>query len=630
MMMHELSVYEDQKRLDSKARLQKTKKKDPIRRQISSKFFERIENQLTEQKHRREEMKSLQIDQIDSMCPFTPAISNHSRMISRRQNKLPLYERYDQEIKEQNQRLSSLRKSEQKRRSTEVKKRRHLVDKRRKKNLGKDYRSRSKRRDVYKENAEWYELKMRKIGDKKLRKLNREVFDKNLTFKPRINNSSRSILKEMSFDQRQSYYQNKRRRNGEKVANSREKYTFKPNLNRRSLRISSSRKVQEKRERSKQRYRRVGTDGVAVEFTTSRVNIKKRDRVLGGFPYNHVGSYRGSQRGSQRGVDSERELSPQQQLEFKKSQSRRGQRSSSKKTLRSRSNRGVGQRLARSRSTRRAQEAKRRYPSRDLHRSNQAAARTLNNGRANINGSQYSKRSRKGTSRRGFSTSGAKHQYFDLEDDEPIGAYEDELYHKEGGYGGLGDEFDNEKLHRTEKKKPVKNYYQEAMDVTNSGRKPARKTTKGRGRRVRGFDAGDSFEEYEMELEEEEEEDSDYDEEEDEDFDSVEFGVHPNNILEISPSKNWRDDRKMIEDSVRRLYPNPNDPFGFTRVVAMSPERRDLPAVTAREKVPRRKVKIKKKRRRMGKGFVGGFSRASGRARKVKRSRPGKTYQAEV
>lgn len=99
-------------------------------------------------------------------------------------------------------------------------------------------RSASIDRDFYKDNQEWLEFKNAKIKQQQAVKLRRELTNPDLTFKPKINSRSKDLLKYHSFNERQFQFEKKKNEKQTQLIKQLPKYTFKPNLNKKSLKMA--------------------------------------------------------------------------------------------------------------------------------------------------------------------------------------------------------------------------------------------------------------------------------------------------------------------------------------------------------------------------------------------------------
>lgn len=201
---------------------------------IDKKFLERMEDQMIVKLNKRENMLDTQDEEFEKNYPFTPAISNHSRLICEMNKQEPIYVRYQEYLEEKKQKLDIIR--EQNKREEKLKAKNQMIKKSRK---------RSKddiERDFYKDNQNWIEKRNKKIKEQMAQKLRQEVSDPNLTFKPRINSKSKEILKYKTFHERQEHYQRKKSKKQLRTIMALPTYKFKPNLNKNSLVIAEKKR----------------------------------------------------------------------------------------------------------------------------------------------------------------------------------------------------------------------------------------------------------------------------------------------------------------------------------------------------------------------------------------------------
>ena len=281
LMMEDLHNYEREKQALRHRAQQFEDAQSPLRRPISTQFLDRMEHQMTNTARKREELLDYEQAQFDDKFPFTPAISNFSRELCLRNPKRPLFQRYEQELKEKKERLGELKEFKEIKQTLEDKAIEREVRKRREKILGTADEKMLKRRDVHKDNEIWYQNKVQKNNDKIAQKLEAEISDANCTFKPKINKISRDTLKDTTFNQRQSFYQRRRHQKKRELLQSLPKYTFKPSLNRQSIKMAS-----QSRGHKENRFR--GNKGIKVEFTTSKINIKSHTALIKEIPYGEV------------------------------------------------------------------------------------------------------------------------------------------------------------------------------------------------------------------------------------------------------------------------------------------------------------------------------------------------------
>lgn len=199
---------------------------------LDKNFLDRMEDQMIVRLANKEDILDTQDEDFEKNYPFTPAISNQSRLICKMNKQEPIYVRYQEYLDEKNKKLEEIREEKKRREKAEAKTQMATNRKRRRSKDDID-------RDFYKDNKDWLEKKNRKIKNQVAQKLRREVTDPNLTFKPRINSRSKDILRDKNFEERQRIYRKKKDKKQLKTIMALPTYKFKPNLNKNSLAMAS-------------------------------------------------------------------------------------------------------------------------------------------------------------------------------------------------------------------------------------------------------------------------------------------------------------------------------------------------------------------------------------------------------
>ena len=70
----------------------------------------------------REDLEDEVVDNFDEVHPFTPALTNNSRRINEIKSQLPIYVRYQDEIKKKEESLQLMREEDRKRKEDELEK----------------------------------------------------------------------------------------------------------------------------------------------------------------------------------------------------------------------------------------------------------------------------------------------------------------------------------------------------------------------------------------------------------------------------------------------------------------------------------------------------------------------------
>lgn len=201
---------------------------------------------------------------------FAPSITNASREIVRKLKIPRLENRYNEELKKKQQRLDYLRQSQKLKEDARMKRVEDAQMRRRKKKLGSlDYNNLDQDH-FYKENIKWVEMRENRIRMKQACKMKDEIFDENLTFKPKINRKSIDILKERNDkQQRRKYFNNRREMRKNSLMKSVPKYPYKPNINKKSMKIMER----------KDRIRKNKESIIHIQFSPTKVLVKENEEV---------------------------------------------------------------------------------------------------------------------------------------------------------------------------------------------------------------------------------------------------------------------------------------------------------------------------------------------------------------
>ena len=245
----------------------------------SKAFLERMENMMLRREIEAEKAEDRKEEDFEQNYPFTPLLSNQTRLINNRIKRDPIYVRYNAEIKSKNHKIARLKKEQIQREKEEIDETRYP---RRRKNS----RSRSVRhpteKDFYTTTKEWAEKKQAKIRAQRAQKMHDEVvMEHKMAFKPKINQKSREILRGKSRRERKNYQDQRRSRRIEKLRKSMPQFDFKPQLNKRSMSISHLKKLgrsPSEREYSLKRFEKVleKNGEPKLVFMRSRSRAKKK------------------------------------------------------------------------------------------------------------------------------------------------------------------------------------------------------------------------------------------------------------------------------------------------------------------------------------------------------------------
>lgn len=186
---------------------------------------------------KREELLDEEEEDFEANYPFTPAISNQSRIICEMNKQDPIYIRYQKYLDEREKKLKDMRQLKKREENAKIKK---FLMIRNKQNQSID-------RDIYRDNKKWLDLKNDKIRQEQARKLRNEINDPNLTFRPKINSKSKDALKYKSFTARQNYFKQKKDKKQDELIRKLPVYSFKPSLNKKSLKMADKKRNKDMR-----------------------------------------------------------------------------------------------------------------------------------------------------------------------------------------------------------------------------------------------------------------------------------------------------------------------------------------------------------------------------------------------
>lgn len=203
---------------------------------MSSEFLERIENQLIDRFRKKEELKENQILEMQSSCPFTPALTNQSRKIANKKRLTPIHKRYKEEFERKERKIEEER--QRKRRIEEEKIKRTSRGKKRRKfrnSFSRDQREKSKSHiarsiELYKNGKKMVNRKRDMIFEEQSKQMQRQLEEDEELFKPKINKVSRSVVK-TSFEQRQKSFRKRKSRNKRSIMKRDCSYSFTPRIN---------------------------------------------------------------------------------------------------------------------------------------------------------------------------------------------------------------------------------------------------------------------------------------------------------------------------------------------------------------------------------------------------------------
>lgn len=218
---------------------------------ISKEFLQKIENQLIHKFKTRERLKETHQMSLHVNCPFTPALTNHSREITSRKNLKPIHKRYENEIKRKEEKINKERENKKKiEKFRENKSLRKHKRRKSKKKIGLEEEiGNAKSRDLYKQGKKMLEKKHAKIYEEQARKIEQQFEEDQGFYKPKINEYSKTVIK-MNFEERQKSFRRRKSKNQRDIKKRDCSFTFKPRLNQKSLNMCEKEKSYTSRARS--------------------------------------------------------------------------------------------------------------------------------------------------------------------------------------------------------------------------------------------------------------------------------------------------------------------------------------------------------------------------------------------
>lgn len=212
--------------------------------------MQKIENQLIHKFKTRERLKETHQMSLHVNCPFTPALTNHSREITSRKNLKPIHKRYENEIK---------RKEEKSTRREKIKKRLRNLERIRvlgntkegrvRRKLGLRKKSGMLNQEICINKGKKCWKKHAKIYEEQARKIEQQFEEDQDFYKPKINEYSKTVIK-MNFEERQKSFRRRKSKNQRDIKKRDCSFTFKPRLNQKSLNMCEKEKSYTSRARS--------------------------------------------------------------------------------------------------------------------------------------------------------------------------------------------------------------------------------------------------------------------------------------------------------------------------------------------------------------------------------------------
>jgi len=225
--------------------------------------------------------------EFDNQCPFTPAITNHSRNIVNKKRMKPIHQRYEKEMKQKTERLEFERKMKEKREKRLLSQTLKKSKKRHKRKRNRDCFVMTKSRDLYLEGQKSVARKRAKRIEEHARRVENNIREVEYLFSPKINPKSREYVKASKFEDRQKLFSRRKSRRIRNIKKS-EKCSFKPRLNKKSRDIlnrkmsrgnnnqslrslhSQRTETRKKRRRKKKNKRRFGSKANTARSIDSR------------------------------------------------------------------------------------------------------------------------------------------------------------------------------------------------------------------------------------------------------------------------------------------------------------------------------------------------------------------------
>lgn len=245
---------------------------------IRSEFLSRMEEQMSKRTKEREGTMDYNPfftdfqDENEEPNPrefkHTPYITNNSRAIVKELGIVPIYTRYEQELKNKKRKLEGLREDKKLKENAKINALKKIQKKRRYEKLGEIDYLKFGQDNFYHENIKWYEMKENKIKNLIADRIKNQVHDQNLTFKPRINERSRDVLADKTFQERQEHFEKRKLVKQVELMKKLPIYTFKPNLNKESLKIAERKKMNEVND----------NNIIEIQFSPSKVKIKENKK----------------------------------------------------------------------------------------------------------------------------------------------------------------------------------------------------------------------------------------------------------------------------------------------------------------------------------------------------------------
>lgn len=219
-------------------------------------MLRRIGSQLNKKIEKTEKMKNEKMEKTLKNCTFTPLLTNKSRKICQENRKEPIHRRYKKEHKKKMRKI----KKERIKKIEEIMKAMLKPKQPTSKENLEEMKTLEKKKDLYTEGKEWLQRRKEKILEIKSKEIEKFFEDEETMYTPRINKRSKSAIK-IGFKQRQKIYLRRRDVNQKNIEKKEmEKFTYKPKINEKSLKIAHRRK-KKLRELSKEKIKQGRTEG---------------------------------------------------------------------------------------------------------------------------------------------------------------------------------------------------------------------------------------------------------------------------------------------------------------------------------------------------------------------------------
>lgn len=192
----------------------------------------------------------MHLEELQTRCPFTPALTNQSREITERNNLKPIHERYQKEIEKKEKKIKKQR--ELKKRIEDIKERKSIKNftsrnnKRRSSEIKFGFKPKyesaglARSKDLYKQGKKMIEKRNERIYEEQTKRFEMEFEEDEDFYKPKINEYSKSVVKS-NFEERQKMFKRRKNRNKRQLS-VKNSCSFKPKLNEKSIKMLKPKK----------------------------------------------------------------------------------------------------------------------------------------------------------------------------------------------------------------------------------------------------------------------------------------------------------------------------------------------------------------------------------------------------